>query len=95
MGASASGHRPTEFVDRIKPTSEQRAPKTKRKWGTLVSTKSLSKWSLKVYQICLCYEFFSCFQRNLASREHVKWFRDLVSSWPLTDLKSLSNVSLS
>ncbi|CAJ0589402.1 unnamed protein product [Cylicocyclus nassatus] len=63
-------------LDRLKPTAEQRTPKTRSRLASLAqsSSKHLSKLS---------------FKRKNGSREKVKSFRDLISSWPIHDIETL------
>uniref|UniRef100_A0A1I7XFD6 BTB domain-containing protein n=1 Tax=Heterorhabditis bacteriophora TaxID=37862 RepID=A0A1I7XFD6_HETBA len=69
-------------LDRLKPTAEQRTPKTRSKLAALAysSSRHLSKLSLK---------------RKCVNRDKVKSFRDLISTWPLHDVETLYELNTS
>ncbi|KAK6033963.1 hypothetical protein COOONC_28533 [Cooperia oncophora] len=63
-------------LDRLKPTSEQRTPKTRSRLASLAqsSSKHLSKLP---------------FKRKGGNRDKIKSFRDLISTWPIHDVEAL------
>ncbi|VDM78186.1 unnamed protein product [Strongylus vulgaris] len=80
MGGGSSSlrtkSRSSADLDRLKPTAEQRTPRTRSRLASLAqsSSKHLSKLS---------------FKRKNGNREKVKSFRDLISSWPIHDIETL------
>ncbi|KHJ93502.1 hypothetical protein OESDEN_06586 [Oesophagostomum dentatum] len=85
MGGGSSSlrmkSRSSADLDRLKPTAEQRTPRTRSRLASLAqsSSKHLSKLS---------------FKRKNGSREKVKSFRDLISSWPIHDIETLYRFNL-
>ncbi|KIH62304.1 hypothetical protein ANCDUO_07414 [Ancylostoma duodenale] len=80
MGGGSSSlrtkSRSSADLDRLKPTAEQRTPKTRSRLASLAqsSSKQLSKLS---------------FKRKNGNRDKVKSFRDLISTWPIHDIETL------
>ncbi|ETN84185.1 hypothetical protein NECAME_07006 [Necator americanus] len=80
MGGGSSSlrakSRSSADLDLLKPTAEQRTPRTRSRLASLAqsSSKQLSKFS---------------FKRKNGNRDKVKSFRDLISTWPLHDIETL------
>ncbi|VDO81144.1 unnamed protein product [Heligmosomoides polygyrus] len=80
MGGGSSSlrvkSRSSADLDRLKPTAEQRTPKTRSRLASLAqsSSKHLSKLP---------------FKRKGGNRDKVKTFRDLISTWPIHDVETL------
>ncbi|KAK6021149.1 hypothetical protein OSTOST_13189, partial [Ostertagia ostertagi] len=80
MGGGSSSlrvkSRSSADLDRLKPTAEQRTPKTRSRLASLAqsSSKHLSKLP---------------FKRKGGNRDKVKSFRDLISTWPIHDVEAL------